>query len=229
LILVRFLSVTITAAVLSLAVGRAADTADYTFFKTRVEPVFLKKRAGHARCVVCHGQGGAPGGFGLQPLAHGSTNWTEEQSRQNYEIALRLIAPGDPTSSTLLMHPLAPSAGGDTMHSGGRQFASQDDPDWRVLADWVRQVKTPAYSNLKVLEPAEVGRTMRSIDVGLGVDCGFCHGREFASDSNPMKEVARRMITMTKQINTAAGVTCFTCHRAQLLPKMVPDPLAANH
>src|SRR3974390_2666094 len=29
---------------------------DYQFFKTRVEPIFLKKRAGHARCYVCHAE-----------------------------------------------------------------------------------------------------------------------------------------------------------------------------
>ena len=31
-----------------------ASTLDYSFFKERVQPVFLKKRAGHARCVTCH-------------------------------------------------------------------------------------------------------------------------------------------------------------------------------
>jgi hypothetical protein len=27
---------------------------DYEFFKTQVEPIFLKKRPTHARCYVCH-------------------------------------------------------------------------------------------------------------------------------------------------------------------------------
>ena len=27
---------------------------DYTFFKERVQPIFLQKRPGHARCVTCH-------------------------------------------------------------------------------------------------------------------------------------------------------------------------------
>ena len=34
----------------------AAPPLDYEFFKARVQPVFLKKRAGHTRCVVCHGE-----------------------------------------------------------------------------------------------------------------------------------------------------------------------------
>src|SRR5579871_363217 len=121
-------------AAIPLAVAQSARTpapGDFEFFRTRVEPIFLKKRPGHGRCVVCHATGGAPGGFGLQPLSPGSTTWTEEQSRKNFELASKMIAPGDPTSSALLMHPLSPLAGGDVFHGGGRQFDSQDDPDWR--------------------------------------------------------------------------------------------------
>ena len=31
----------------------------------------------------------------------------------------------------------SPEAGGNTFHSGGRQFASKNDPDWKTLAQWV--------------------------------------------------------------------------------------------
>ena len=116
------------------------QSLDFEYYKTRVEPIFLKKRPGHARCVVCHA--GSNNAFRLQPLPAGSTTWTEEQSRRNFEMASRLVTPGDPASSHLLLHPLAANAGGDHFHSGGRQFASQEDPDWRVLADWVRNTKT---------------------------------------------------------------------------------------
>ena len=105
----------------------AAQSADYEFFKTRVQPIFLKTRATHGRCVTCHG-GGNGGAFVLQPLAKGATDWTEEQTMRNFAAASRLVQPGKPTSSQLLMHPLAPDAGGDVFHSGGHQFASQDDP-----------------------------------------------------------------------------------------------------
>lgn len=115
------------------------QSLDFEYYRTRVEPIFLKKRPGHARCVVCHA--GSNNAFRLQPLPDGSPSWTEEQSRLNFEIVSRLVTPGDPTSSRLLLHPLSPKAGGDAFHSGGRQFASQNDPDWRVLADWVRNAK----------------------------------------------------------------------------------------
>jgi hypothetical protein len=115
------------------------QSLDFEYYKTRVEPIFLKKRPGHARCVVCHA--GSNNAFRLQPLTPGTTTWTEEQSQRNFEIVSRLVTPGDPTSSRLLLHPLSPKGGGDAFHSGGRQFASQNDPDWRVLADWVRSAK----------------------------------------------------------------------------------------
>ena len=46
----------------------AAPSLDYEFFKTRVQPIFLAERPGHARCIACHGSG-TP--MRLQPLAAG--------------------------------------------------------------------------------------------------------------------------------------------------------------
>src|SRR5712692_1864479 len=116
----------------------------FGFFKTEVEPIFLKARPGHARCYGCHSEKGRP--FHLETLSPGTTNWTDEQSHRNFQSALEQVVPGDPASSRLLIHPLAPEAGGDPFHSGGRQFASQNDPDWLVLAEWVRNVRTGVVS-----------------------------------------------------------------------------------
>jgi hypothetical protein len=43
--------------------------------------------------------------------------------------------------------PMAPEAGGlaDT-HQGGRQFASEDDPDWKNMKAWVLGQKAGASS-----------------------------------------------------------------------------------
>src|ERR1019366_1776746 len=96
---------------------------DYEFFKTRIEPIFLKRRsADHARCYVCHQvsrHGGGP--LSLELLSPGMSFWTEEQSRRNFEVVSKLVVPGDPSSSLLLRMPLAPEVGGlaDT-HQGGR-------------------------------------------------------------------------------------------------------------
>jgi hypothetical protein len=128
------------------AQGPAASrpSLDYKFFKTRVEPIFLKKRwPDHARCYVCHeiSRHGA-GPLSLERLSPGASSWTEEQSRTNFQVVSKLVIPGQPLSSLLLLMPLAPEVGGlaDT-HQGGRQFRSQDDPDWKNMAAWVRGQK----------------------------------------------------------------------------------------
>ena len=117
----------------------AAQALDYATYKAKVEPIFLKKREGHARCVVCHANAG--NAFHLQPLAPGATAWTEEQSKQNFDAVSKLVSKTNLMNSPLLKHPLAGTAGGDDFHSGGRQFQSQNDPDWKAIADWARGAK----------------------------------------------------------------------------------------
>jgi hypothetical protein len=111
-----------------------AQSLDYETYKKSVEPIFAKKRVGHARCVACHSA--ANNAFRLQPLAEGAT-WTDEESRKNFESVLKLVNRSNPQASRLLMHPLAQEGGGDLFHSGGRQFLSKDDPDWKTIAAWI--------------------------------------------------------------------------------------------
>ena len=125
--------------IVAAALPLAAQSLDFEFYRTRVEPVFLQKRAGHTRCVVCHSSNLRA--FNLQTPVPGSSGYTEEQSRRNFENVSRLVSPGNPEASVLLLHPLAHDAGGDVFHSGGRQFRSKDDPEWKTLAEWVRQAK----------------------------------------------------------------------------------------
>jgi hypothetical protein len=121
------------------APSAAAQSLDFDYYKTRVEPIFLKKRPSHARCAVCHIN--STNAFVLQPLDPGSPTWTEEQSRKNFEVVSRLVFPGDVTTSPLLVHPLAPEEGGDYFHSGGRQFKTRKDPEWLILAAWAKGAK----------------------------------------------------------------------------------------
>ena len=122
----------------SNSTAAAAPTLDFEFFKTRVQPVFLARRPGHARCYVCHSTG-TP--FRLQRLSAGATNWDEEQSRRNFEAAKREVIPGDPQTSQLLVHPLEAKAGGDQFHSGGKHWTSQSSPEWQAMAEWVKGSK----------------------------------------------------------------------------------------
>ena len=90
------------------------------------------------------------------------------------------------------------------------------------------------YKNVQVLSNlsvAEFTRTMIAITswVAPKEGCAYCHaGADFASDSLYTKVVARRMLQMTRHINSdwkahvaGTGVTCFTCHRGQHVPTNV--------
>jgi hypothetical protein len=122
-----------TAATQQPAASDAKVTLDYEFFKTRVQPIFLAKRPGHARCIACHGSG-TP--LRLQPVAAGSKTWSEEDSRKNFDTIRRVVVPGS-ARSRLLVHPLEEKAGGDFYHNGGKHWSSQDDPEWQTLRAFV--------------------------------------------------------------------------------------------
>ncbi len=133
------------AMVLSDTRAQTAPKLDFAFFKSRVEPIFLTKRPGNARCTVCHVE--SNNGFRLEKLPPNAQTWTEEKSRLNFEMASKLVNPGDPETSRLLLHPLAPEDGGDVFHSGGRQFPSKQDPAWRTLAAWVNGARLDPAKN----------------------------------------------------------------------------------
>jgi hypothetical protein len=111
----------------------APASLDFEMFKTQVQPIFLAKRPGHARCISCHASG-TP--LRLQPLPPGRPMWNDEESRKNFEAVRRFVVPGS-MKSMLLVHPLAEQAGGDFFHNGGKHWTSQTDPEWQVLKTWV--------------------------------------------------------------------------------------------
>ena len=92
---------------------------DFDTFRTKVQPIFLATRGEHARCYACHSQG-TP--LRLQELSPGAKEWTEEQSRANFQAMQRVVVPGQPKLSRLLLMPLAPgigrNIGGMRMDSG---------------------------------------------------------------------------------------------------------------
>jgi hypothetical protein len=115
-----------------------AQTPDFSYYRTKVEPIFTTKRPTHAGCVVCHA---GRTSFNLQPLAKGVATYTEAESRKNYEMLLKIVKPADPEKSMLLMHPLAEAGGGDDFHSGGRQFPNKQDPNWQTMLNWIKGAK----------------------------------------------------------------------------------------
>ena len=91
------------------------------------------------------------------------------------------------------------------------------------------------YKNIKVLTgtPAnQLNLGMHNIAGQLGVDCVFCHTWEqFDKDGKPNKEIARRMMTMVRDMNKtyfggAQVISCYTCHRGSPKPvsvRIIPD------
>lgn len=107
-------------------------------------------------------------------------------------------------------------------------------PPYPLEPDPGGQRASEAYQNVKVLgdlSPDEFNRLMASITewIAPAEGCNYCHNPEnMASDEIYTKVVARRMIQMTRNINTNwkphfgnkpdAGVTCWTCHRGNVVP-----------
>jgi len=118
------------------AVAAQQPSLDFEYFKTKVQPILLAKRPGHARCISCHGQG-TP--LRLQPIAPGATSWTDEEAQKSFDAIKRVASAG--AKSRLIMHPLEESAGGDFYHSGGKHWTSQNDPEFLVLKAWVEGAK----------------------------------------------------------------------------------------
>ena len=86
-----------------------------------------------------------------------------------------------------------------------------------------------APTNLKILTPDTYREAMQNFTAALGVQCTHCHAAQggMASDDNPKKEVARNMLRMVQEINAKfpdgqRHVSCYTCHRGDVTPKMAP-------
>lgn len=93
---------------------------------------------------------------------------------------------------------------------------------------------TSVYQNVQVLKDlnvAQFARVMVAITQWVAPadqSCNYCHGPNMASDERYTKVVARRMLQMVRHINAdwqnhvqAVGVTCYTCHRGNAVPRNV--------
>ena len=99
------------------------------------------------------------------------------------------------------------------------------------------QLAEEAFTNIQVLRGIPVKEFMETMGffaASLSLNCTDCHGDASASDwakyatDTPLKNTARRMMNMVNAINKAnfAGkpsVTCYTCHRGNQRPKVIPS------
>ena len=126
------------------------------------------------------------------------------------------------------------AGGGHLSGSGGALSFGQPDANQTPTPT---VVDTPTVRVLTGLLAPDFQEEMNHMVQALGVTCGTCHVRgDFASDANPRKTTARRMLEMTKALNRQffpdhkpkAGesvlgrVTCYTCHQGETTPKLPP-------
>ena len=116
---------------------------------------------------------------------------------------------------------------------------------FRATPSFVLHAQTPTPTvvegpNVKVLTgllAPDFQEEMNHIVQAVGGGCNSCHVRgNFASEENPKKITARRMLEMTKAINkqffpdhkpksgesVLGRVTCYTCHQGETTPKLPP-------
>jgi len=99
------------------------------------------------------------------------------------------------------------------------------------------QMAEDVFKNVQLLKGIPVDEfmdTMGMISAALGMNCLDCHTSDsdtawerFGADT-ALKRTSRRMIQMVSTINKdnfagTRSVTCWTCHRGDLRPKVVPN------
>lgn len=122
----------------------------------------------------------------------------------------------------------------DNPRMAAKRNAAVELPEAQDPAELENTKASEAYENVTLLgelDKAQFDRLMFAITEWVSPEegCTYCHNDEnLADDSKYTKTVARRMLQMTKTINTdwsnhvaETGVTCFTCHRGQPVPQNV--------
>ncbi len=111
---------------------------------------------------------------------------------------------------------------------------SQDAPPKKMKMD-PNKPAGEQFKNVQVLKEVPSGQFlqyMRTFSASLGVECNFCHVQDRSSDEKSEKLMARKMITMTHDINEKffegkMEVRCYTCHKGAEHPASAPPEGAA--
>ena len=99
------------------------------------------------------------------------------------------------------------------------------------------QMSETVFTNVQVLKGIPVDEFMDVMGMfasSLGFDCSSCHSQEIHTnraafaETTPLIQRARGMLTMMNNINRAyfrgdQRVSCFTCHRGNYRPEIVPN------
>ena len=137
--------------------------------------------------------------------------WTLSSDRNTLTVETAMNANGKESTQTLVLEK-QPDSAGEPLRKP-EQTAGARFKNVMVLKD---------------LPGSQLLDSMRSFNMSLGVDCEHCHVQgKFDADEKPAKAMARKMITMTHNINetTFEGkneIRCYTCHKGIAHPQSRP-------
>src|SRR5579871_2014853 len=111
---------------------------------------------------------------------------------------------------------------------------------WSLAQNGAAPPKGPTakekFKNIKVLKDLPADQLlplMHAFNDSLGVRCDFCHvERQFDKDNKPAKNMARKMIVMTNDLNAHEKIldkkaTCYMCHHGHPEPETRPSGAGA--
>ncbi len=123
---------------------RAEELLDYNFFARRVMPLLAGKGPDGAACVNCHTTHTV---FKLvEPDKQG--RFTEEQLRENYRSALKVVDMANPENSLIIRKPTGDASqegligSKKTPHGGGMRWNGLTDPATQTVLEWINGAKS---------------------------------------------------------------------------------------
>lgn len=125
---------------------RAEELLDYNFFARRVIPLLVAKGADGNACVNCHTTHTI---FKLiEPDKQG--RFTEEQLRENYRSALKVVDMANPENSLIIRKPTGDASqeglvgSKKTPHGGGMRWNGLNDAATQTVLEWINGAKFKA-------------------------------------------------------------------------------------
>lgn len=122
---------------------RADELLDYNFFARRVMPLLAARGADGNACVNCHTTHTI---FKLiEPGAQG--RGAEEQLRENYRSALKVVDMANPENSLIIRKPTGDASqeglvgSKKTPHGGGMRWNGLNDPAVQTVLEWINGAK----------------------------------------------------------------------------------------
>lgn len=123
-------------------------TLDYAYFKDKIQPILQRPGRDGNACVQCHATHAI---FKLNPPPPNG-QYTEEQLRENYRSALKVVDVLEPEKSLILRKPTSTSESEGVIdsarisHGGGLRWGTDSD-EYRTILEWINGAKKRIANN----------------------------------------------------------------------------------